>query len=120
MKELVLTILLLGVVTFIKLARPKKKNTSTPTPPIFEQKEQNSPLDEVLEEVFGTKKYAKATYTKVEDKPLSETKDNKVVNREEKEINNSNIDKEESKERDFDFKEAVIYSEILNNPFFER
>lgn len=112
--------MLLGVVTFIRLDRLKKKTVSTTTTPIFEQKEQNNPLDEGLKDVFGSKKYAKTTYTKVEERHLCETKDNKVLNREEKEINNSNIDKEEeSKERNLDFKEAVIYSEILNNPFFE-
>src|SRR5574344_2521329 len=115
MKDILLLILVICVVAFIKLVKAKARKVAEQVPDVFEENEQKSGVDEVLKGLFEVQNDKnEKDFAIREEKKSANLSAIQKINKEENAINNSNIkDKEESQEREFCLKDAVIYSAIL-------
>ena len=94
----------------------RKVNDSTP--PIFDEKRKGSVLEELFGEFF--KDEGNKNIVKKEADILEEKKKEAHLEKKEKIIHQAQLKTENIEENNFDIRKAVIYSEILNNPFINR
>ena len=112
---------IIGIILFAliskRLFKSLGKQISDPTPPIFDQKKKKSVLEEIFGELFDQKEdtnIEKETIEIIQEKKKSSPiASNKA-------IKDNKIKVEIKEEDEFDLRKAVIYSEILNNPFIHK
>ncbi|MDR0971242.1 MAG: hypothetical protein LBM25_02530 [Bacteroidales bacterium] len=110
----VLLIVTVIVILILKVfAKANKTSDQQKTKPIFEEKKDKGFFETIFGELLDLE--PQKVEIKKEDKPKKKVEIKKEIQQVEvvKENKETNIKEEE----DFDLRKAVIYSEILNNPF---
>ena len=116
MNTIVLIIIIVSSLVIKMVIKNVKKNVQENTPPVSSENKGDIPW---FEQIFGNlneEKPVKQKQNSVEKpiykpKPATSVQEKKTEIIKEKQLNN---------EDDFDLRKAVIYSEILNNPFIEK
>lgn len=114
--------IIIGIIVFVLISKKffsvndRKVNDSTP--PIFDEKRKKSVLEELFGEFF--KEEGNKNIVKTEANSLEVKKTETHFEKKEKVIHQTQVKTENIEENNFDIRKAVIYSEILNNPFINR
>lgn len=114
--------IIIGIIVFVLISKKffsfndRKVNDSTP--PIFDEKRKRSILEELFGEIF--KEESNKNIVKTEVNSLEKKKTETHLEKKEKVTQETQIKTETIEENNFDIRKAVIYSEILNNPFINR
>ncbi|MBP1629780.1 MAG: hypothetical protein H6Q15_673 [Bacteroidetes bacterium] len=119
--------LLIGLVAlyliYSNISKNKDENSENETPPIFDRKGSRSLFETIINDIFDDKKEEKHFnfQLKNQNKVQNKVKKDDVKNNEVKDIK---IDEKKEIKQDitdeFDLRKAIIYSEILNNPYIKK
>lgn len=111
--------IIIGIIVFVVISKRLfsvlGRNNEEGTPPIFKENKRKSVFEEIFGEIFkeeGIKNIVKNEVNFQEEKkaPFDFNKKEKIIQETPKET-------KILEENNFDIRKAVIYSEILNNPF---
>lgn len=113
--------LVLGIIVFMLISKRLFSSfgsqTNDKTPPIFDEKQKKSIFDEIFGDIFNEKGDTNIVKKNInfsgEGKKSPPIIKDKIIQEKQKIV-------EIKEENDFDIRKAVIYSEILNNPFIDK
>ena len=119
--------LLIGLVAlyliYSNISKNKGENSENKTPPIFDRKGSRSLFETIINDIFDDKKEEKHSNFQLKNqiKVQNKVKNDDVKNTEVKDLK---IDEKKEIKLDitdeFDLRKAIIYSEILNNPYIKK
>jgi hypothetical protein len=114
--------IIIGIIVFVVISKRlfsvSDRKAEDRTPPIFDENKRKSVFEGIFGEIFkeeGTKNIVKNEVNFREENKASFD-----YNKKEKIIQETKKETKILEENNFNIKEAVIYSEILNNPFIDR
>lgn len=114
--------IVIGIIVFVLISKKffsvSGRTVDDSTPPIFDEKKRKSVFEEIFGEIF--KEESNKNIVKKEVDFLDVKKTEAPSEKKQKVIHETHIKTETIEENNFDIKKAVIYSEILNNPFINR
>ena len=110
--------IIIGIIVFVVISKRlfsvSGRKIEDGTPPIFDENKRKSVFEGIFGEIFKEEGIKNEVNFQEEKKaPFDSTKKEKIIQETPKET-------KILEENNFDIKKAVIYSEILNNPFTDR
>lgn len=114
--------IIIGIIVFVliskKLFSVSDRKAEDKTPPIFDENKRKSIFEEIFGDIFKEEENKNIVKNEVKFQEENEVPSN--LNKKEKIIQERPKETKILEENNFDIRKAVIYSEILKNPFIDR